>query len=54
MKTKGKPEILIFYQLKNKKSQQMHIAEPIIKIILALGAGFLLIWAVILMISRFS
>ena len=54
MKTKDKLKVLVFYQLKNKKSQQMHIAEPIIKIILALGAGFLLIWAVILMISKFS
>jgi len=54
MKTKDKPKILAFYWIKNKKSQEMHIAEPLIKIILALGAGFLLIWAVISMISRFS
>lgn len=51
---KGTSKIRIFRWLKNKKSQDMHLSEPIMKIILTLGAGFLVIWAVILMISRFS
>ncbi len=54
MKPKDKHGILAFYRIKSKKAQEMHIAEPIIKIILALGAGFLLIWAAVLVISKYS
>ena len=54
MKMKDASKIRIFRWFKNKKSQQMDISEPIMKIILTLGAGFILIWAVILMINKFS